>query len=109
MQLGHRRAQAAGCRNGPRGQDGRPGRSGRGGRAAQEGGATNGPGGSVVWAFLYLFIHFSFLVFYLFCFYFLRFNFKLEHKLTNEKNSQQANSSIKRNMYSSVMQQSKLP
>jgi hypothetical protein len=64
-----------------------------------------------VWSglFLYLFIHFSFLVFSLFCFYFLRFNFKLEHKLTNEKNSQQANSSIKRNMYSSVMQQSKLP
>jgi hypothetical protein len=57
-----------------------------------------GWGGGVVWAFsfIYSFIFLSFLSF--FCFYFLRFNFKLEHKLTNEKNSQQANSSIKRNL-----------
>jgi hypothetical protein len=41
--------------------------------------------------------------------YFLLFNFKLEHKLTNEKNSKQANSSIKRNMYSSMMKQIKTP
>jgi hypothetical protein len=37
------------------------------------------------------------------------FNSKLEHKLTNEKDSQQANSSIKRNIHSSMMQASKLP
>jgi hypothetical protein len=85
----------------------------RGEARAHGPGWPSGPGGGVrpmgwggAWfgLFLYVFIHFSF-----FCFYFLRFNFKLEHKLTNEKNSQQANSSIKRNMYSSMMQQSKLP
>jgi hypothetical protein len=59
------------------------------------------------WAFSFLSIFLSFLS--LSCFYFLRFNFKLERNPTNEKNSQQANSSIKRRMYSSMMQQSRLP
>jgi hypothetical protein len=59
------------------------------------------------WDFSFLSIFLSFLS--LFCFYFLRFNFKLERNPTNEKNSQQANSPIKRRMYSSMMQQSRLP
>jgi hypothetical protein len=56
---------------------------------------------------LFLFYLFSFL-FSLFCFCFLQFNSKLEHNPTNEKNSQQATSSIKRRMYSSMMQQSRV-
>jgi|UPI0002210C66 hypothetical protein len=81
-------------------------RPGRGGKAVGRGGRA-GRNGREAWLFSFLFI-FSFL-FSLSFFYFLLFNFKLKHKLTDEKNSQQANSSIKRNMYSSMMQQSKLP
>jgi hypothetical protein len=55
-----------------------------------------------------LFIYFfSFSPF--FYFYSLRFNFKLEHKLINEKNSQPSNSSIKITMYSSITKQLKTP
>jgi hypothetical protein len=61
----------------------------------------------VLISLFYLFISFLFLSF--FCFYSLRFNFKLEHKLINEKNSQPPNSSIKINMYSRITKQLKTP
>jgi hypothetical protein len=78
---------------GPREGEGGEARDGlRAGRARGERGGPRGEregAGPLYFLFMYLFSFLSF-----FCFYSLRFNFKLEHILTNEKNSQQAKSSI---------------
>jgi hypothetical protein len=79
-----------------RGLLGRQGRvrPGRGGEGVGRGGRA-GWDGREAGLSPYLFIFFLFFSLFLFL-YFLLFNFKLEHKFTNEKNSQQVNSSIKR-------------
>jgi hypothetical protein len=94
--------------------EGAPGepQEGKGARASAGLGKQNWPasrlkGREVDFHFTNLFTSFLFLSF--FCFYSLRFNFKLEHKLTNSKNSQPPNSSIKINMYSSMTIQLKTP
>jgi hypothetical protein len=121
--VGHTREEGkGGSGNGPRevGRENGPREEGRNGWASRRGkgrkpalgwetklGREQAEREWVLISLFYLFISFLFLSF--FCFYSLRFNFKLEHKLINEKNSQPPNSSIKINMYSRITKQLKTP